>query len=71
MNKWRTMGCLWVFIEMLCLALFVVLLIMKLFGAPIPWMTVFSALIVGFAVSVVLIIAVMLVGIFEDKNGEE
>lgn len=69
-SNYKATGCLWVFMELLCIALFLILFIMKLCGTPLKWWTVFGPLIVGGAITVAVFLVVILFGLIEDKNGK-
>lgn len=71
MNKSKVAGCLWVFIELLCLALFLVLFVAKLLGAPISWRAVFGPLIGGLSITTIIITMVLIIGVLLGNHGEE
>ena len=73
MNKsqYKATGCLWIFMESVCVILFIILLVMKLCGTPLKWGTVIGPLIVGLAISIVVFLVLIVVSISEDKKEKE
>ena len=67
-STYKATGCLWVFMEAVCLVLFITFLIMKLSGIPLRWGLVFSPLIVGLGITVMIIVFLVLAIIIEGKN---
>lgn len=63
----KAIGCLWLFIETICIVVCIVLLILKLCSIPIKWITVFSPLIIGVAISVAILLVVFIVN-FTEKG---
>ena len=68
-NGYKATGCLWVFMELICMGLFVILFITKLCGSRLLWITVFAPLIVGMAISVIVLLVVVALGV-GDKDGK-
>lgn len=59
------------FINAVCLALFLILLVTKLCGVPYSWLAVFSPLIIGFAITVAMLLVLFIVTFAEDRNEKE